>query len=121
MLRSIRYHLDHDINRNATVADALRRRGIDVTVSREVGVARVPDTDQIEYARREGRVLVTHDADFLGIGRNNPDHAGIVRCRQGEISLGDVVRGRVFIRECCTPEEMKGSIIFLNRGLIEGL
>lgn len=39
MLRSIRYHLDHDVNYHHAIAEALRRRGIDVTISREVGIS----------------------------------------------------------------------------------
>lgn len=68
-----------------------------------------------------GRVIVTHDAHFIGFWRRQVEHAGIVRCQQGELSVGDVIRGLVLIWETCSSEEMIGSIIFLNRSLIEGL
>ncbi|MEW4567714.1 DUF5615 family PIN-like protein [Tautonia sp. JC769] len=121
MSRSIRYHLDHDLNRCNAIANALRAKGIDVTLSRQLGLAGASDDEQREQALRAGRVIVTHDAHFIGFWRHQVQHAGIVRCRQGELAVGDVIRGLVLIWETCSSEEMTGSIIFLNRSLIKGL
>lgn len=120
-LRSIRYHLDHDLNRCNAIARALRQKEIDVTLSRQIGLAAASDDEQLAQALQAGRVIVTHDAHFIGFWRRQTQHAGIVHCHQGELSVGDVIRGLVLIWETCSPEEMIGSIIFLNRSLIEGL
>lgn len=121
MSRSIRYHLDHDFNHCKSIARALQQKGIDVTLSRQVGLAEASDDEQLEQALRTGRVIVTHDAHFIGFWRRQAKNSGIVRCQQGELSIGDIIRGLVLIWETCSAEEMVGSIIFLNRSLIEDL
>ncbi|MGH9673690.1 MAG: DUF5615 family PIN-like protein [Bryobacteraceae bacterium] len=57
------FHLDEHIP--ASIAAALRRRGIDVTTSAESGLLGANDAAQLSFAASAGRVLVTHDADFL--------------------------------------------------------
>ena len=42
----------------------LRQAGHDVIHLREQGLQRLPDPEILEKARREGRVLLTHDLDF---------------------------------------------------------
>lgn len=58
----IKYHLDESVN-NA-IANGLRLRGIDVTTSKAAGLVGATDPEQLHYANREGRVLVTHDDDM---------------------------------------------------------
>lgn len=48
------------------VADALRRRGIDVSTAQEEGLSLSDDESLLEQSSAQGRVLVTQDADFLG-------------------------------------------------------
>lgn len=62
MAERIRFHLDEHVDPD--VARALRQHRIDVSTTVEAGLRMASDTDQLDYARREGRVLVTHDADF---------------------------------------------------------
>ena len=62
MTERIRFHLDENVDPD--VARALRRHGIDVTTSVEVGMLTTEDVAQLAYALEEGRVIVTHDADF---------------------------------------------------------
>jgi hypothetical protein len=59
----IRYYFDE--NMSGAVAAAMRRSGIDVVTAQEVGRDGLPDDEQLRYAAAEGRVLVTHDQDFL--------------------------------------------------------
>src|SRR4051812_30213012 len=51
MPRTIRFHLDEDVD--PAVAEGLRRRGVDVTTSREVGLLGTLDTAQLAYAKTE--------------------------------------------------------------------
>ena len=57
MAEVIRFHLDENVN--PAIAVGLRKRGIDVTTSQEVGLLGVSDLEQLAYARREGRVILT--------------------------------------------------------------
>jgi predicted nuclease of predicted toxin-antitoxin system len=61
----IKYHLDESVA-NA-VANGLGHRGIDVTTSKAAGLIGASDLQQLDYAMKQDRVLVTHDDDFLRI------------------------------------------------------
>ena len=60
---TIRFHLDENCSRS--IADGLRRRGIDVTTTPEVGLMGATDEQQAAHGLAEGRVLFTQDQDFL--------------------------------------------------------
>jgi predicted nuclease of predicted toxin-antitoxin system len=59
----IRFFFDQHIA-NA-VANGLRRHGIDVLTAHDAGRCSLPDDEQLRYATAEGRVVVSHDEDFL--------------------------------------------------------
>jgi len=59
----IRYHLDEHVP--PVVAAALRQHGIDVTTTVGAALRTRDDPAHLDFCRREQRVLVTRDADFL--------------------------------------------------------
>jgi predicted nuclease of predicted toxin-antitoxin system len=61
----MKFHLDKNVN--PAIASGLRIRGIDVTTTPEAGLRQAPDESQLEYAKAAGRVLFTHDDDFLRV------------------------------------------------------
>ncbi len=63
MPRTIRFHLDE--NTDPAVATGLRRHGIDVTTSHEMGLLGAVDPVQLRHANAHGRVSITHDRDHL--------------------------------------------------------
>ena len=65
MPRTIRFHLDENVN--SAIATGLRGRGVDVTTTREAGLIAADDEEQLKFAKSEGRVVVTHDDDFLRV------------------------------------------------------
>ena len=79
MAGRIRFHLDEQVD--VAIARALRRYGVDVTTTIEAGLRTAGDEEQLAYARREQRVLVTHDADFLRLAAAGTDHAGTAFAR----------------------------------------
>jgi predicted nuclease of predicted toxin-antitoxin system len=66
MPTSVRFHLDEHVS--PAGAEGLRRRGIDVTLTHEVGLSGADDPEHIEFALRENRVIVTHDRDLFSAG-----------------------------------------------------
>lgn len=114
MANRLRFHLDEQVP--VAVAGGLRRRGVDVTTTAEAGLLSADDRDQLEHARREGRVLVTHDADFLRLHSTDLAHAGIVYGHPGDYSAGQVIRFLLFLAETLSPEEMAGKVEFLRGG-----
>ncbi len=108
---SVRFHLDEHIA--ADVADALLRRGIDVTRAAEAGLSGAADERQLSFATETGCVLVTQDADFLRLHKKGVTHAGIAYCRQGSLKIGEMTRRLVLIHDLLTAEEMQGRVEYL--------
>jgi predicted nuclease of predicted toxin-antitoxin system len=61
------------------VAQALRRRAIDVLTAGEAGLLGAPDADYLASSRNTSQVLVTHDSDFLRLHQEQ-EHVGIAYC-----------------------------------------
>ena len=110
MPRTIRFHLDE--NCDPRIAVGLRLHGIDVTTTSEAGLRGESDERQLGYAAGEGRVILTHDGDFLRLATAGVGHAGIVYSPQDR-PLGGLVRGILLIWELLEPAEMRGQIEYL--------
>ena len=111
MPRTIRFHLDEHCP--TALAEGLRRRGIDVTTTPEVGLRGAEDPDHVRFALAEGRMIFTQDEDFLAIHAAGIPHPGIAYCHQGSRSLGEIIRGLVLIWEIYDPGEMVDRVEFL--------
>lgn len=107
----IRFHLDENVDPD--VALALRRQGIDVTTTLEMGLLGQPDEVQLVFACEQGRVIVTHDTDFLRLASQNANHWGVAFCQKNARSLGDIIRSLVLISEVLRSDEMRGWIEYL--------
>ncbi len=92
MPRAIRIHLDE--NCSLAIAEGLRRRGIDVTTTPEVGLLGAIDEDQLAYCLAEGRVIFSYDDDLLRLAASGVEHAGIAYCqlKVGLPGLGRVLK-----------------------------
>lgn len=111
MPERIRFHLDENVD--PAIASALRRNGIDVTTSQENNLLAESDTIQLNFARSQSRILVTHDDDFLIMNSQGIDHSGIVYCQKNTKSIGYLIRMLILLYEATKPEEMKGRVEYL--------
>jgi len=68
--KKARFQLDESID--PVVADILRNRGFNVRSAGETGLTGHPDEDHLAAAKRENRILLTHDEDFLNNRRFPP-------------------------------------------------
>jgi predicted nuclease of predicted toxin-antitoxin system len=107
----IRFHLDEPVDPD--VARGLRKHGIDVTTSQEAGLRTRSDEEQLAFVRREHRVIVTHDPDFLRIAGRTQDHPGIAYCEQTAQSIGEIIRRLILVYEVLNAEEIAGRVEFL--------
>jgi hypothetical protein len=107
----IRYHLDEVVP--PAVAHGLRKHGIDVTTARDADLLKATDSAHLEYAHAEGRVLVTHDRDFLRLAKPDTSHSGIAYCHQHHRTIGQLVRLLVALWRSRTAAEMHNHIAFL--------
>lgn len=79
----MKFYLDEDLS--PRIAERLRQKGIDAVSAYDVGNVQMSDREQLAYAARERRCLVTRNArHFLllsreAIARQEP-HAGVLLC-----------------------------------------
>ncbi|MBI3625346.1 MAG: DUF5615 family PIN-like protein [Candidatus Rokubacteria bacterium] len=79
----MKFYLDADLS--PRIAELLRKQALDAVSAHELGKLRIPDKDQLAFAAREGRCLVTRDARHFtllsqeAVRRQSP-HAGIIVC-----------------------------------------
>lgn len=111
MTPALRFHLDEHVN--PAIADAWRIRGIDVTTTLEAGLTSASDDDQLAFAIRENRVLITHDQDFLVLAAKGRPHLGIGYCHQHTRTVGELIKALSLLAFCVEPAEIKDRIEFL--------
>ncbi len=106
----LRFHLDENVP--TAVAAGLAGRGYDVTTTNSTDLREAADPEQLAFALRDDRVVVTHDADFLRIHAAGVQHAGIAFASPDR-SLGDLIRNLVLLAECLEPADMHGHVEFV--------
>jgi len=111
MAMLIQYHLDEHLHPG--IAAGLRARGLDVTTTPEVGLVGADDEKQLAYAQSDGRVMVTHDRDFLRLHAMELAHAGIACCHQEKYSLGVLLQMLLLLHACESGEDMIGRVEYL--------
>lgn len=93
--------------------EGLRRRGFDVTTSVEAGLLSSTDVEQLAHAATNGRVLVTHDDDFLARHEQGVEHAGLAYCHAQSRSVGEIIRALELIAEVLKPDDMRNHVEFV--------
>ncbi len=111
MTTEIRFHLDEHIA--TAVAVGLRAQGVSVTTTVDAGLAGVDDSEHIAFALAEGRVIFTHDDDFLRRAASGTQHAGICYCHQGKYSIGETLQSLLLVHGAYSAEEMANRVEWL--------
>lgn len=111
MARVIRFHLDEDTD--PAIADGLRRHGIDVTTSQDAGLLGAADTVQLTFAFGQGRVLFTHDNDYIRLSAQGVEHHGIAYCHRLRRNIGEIIDGLILIWELCEKDELRSRVEYL--------
>ena len=111
MARTIRFHLDENCHR--AIAEGMRRRGVDVTTTPDIGLSRASDEQQIAYAQALKRVIFTQDRDFLKLHAAGIAHPGIAYCDKDAKSVGEIITMLILIWEVYEPEEMANRVEFI--------
>jgi uncharacterized protein with PIN domain len=110
MAEPIKYYADEHIAK--AVVRGLRQRGVDVLTVTQAGLRGASDEDHITRAKSEGRVILTHDHDFLRLAAIVPDHGGIVFAHR-PTPIGVVISGLMLIHQVLEPAEMVGKVEYL--------
>lgn len=117
-MSAIRLHLDEDADAHALM-NALRHRGWDVTSSRERGLLRCSDEEQLVWAAEQGRAIYSYNAsDFCRLHseflRQERHHSGIIIADQQTASRGEELRRLIRISEAKTAADLKDHLEFLS-------
>ena len=100
----------------AAIVEGLRLRGMDVVTAQERDQRQVDDEALLAVATREGRLLLTNDADFLRIHSrwlsHQKSHAGIVFWRQ-DLAVGPAVRRILQYALKSSPADAANALRFL--------
>jgi hypothetical protein len=112
-----RFLADHDLNEH--IVDGLVRREPAALVirARDVGLADRPDPEVLEYAAREGWLIVSHDVNTMPAHaharmRGGQAMAGLLMVRQDQ-PIGPVIDSLVLIWSASEAEEWHSQIGFL--------
>jgi predicted nuclease of predicted toxin-antitoxin system len=107
----LRFHLDEHIA--GAIAVGLARHGVDVTTSESTHLIGAEDEEQLEFARNEARVFVTHDDDFLRLHAVGTEHAGIAWRRQNKYLIGELLSLLLLMNACYTSPDMANQVEYL--------
>ena len=72
----------------------------------------LPDVDHLDFARRNGYVVLTEDQDFLMLAATRTDHGGVIYARHGK-KIGDVIRGVLLVTDTLVATEMVGRVEYV--------
>lgn len=108
---TIRFHLDENVH--SAVAEALRRRGIDVTTTPDADLVGASDHQHLSFALDQRRVVVTHDVDFLRLHSRGAEHAGIAYCHAGKRTLRELVAALSLLSVSTPAADMTNRLKYL--------
>lgn len=108
----MRIYADENIERS--IIEGLRRRGIEVLSTVELGYSGKPDEFHIKKASELKCVILTHDIDFLRQASSREvNHSGIIFTNPENVSIGQCIRKVELIAKVLTGEDMKNHVEFL--------
>lgn len=110
-MSELRFYLDESVSND--VARGLRNQGIDVLTTPAAGNMGLNDVDQIAFALREGRIIVTQDADYLRLHSRGFQHAGIVYYKPQTRTVKQLINALRLIYDIFSPEEMRNKVEYL--------
>ena len=111
----IRLYLDEDVHED--IAMALRLRGHDVKTTKEAGNRGLSDIEQLKYATKKDRVIISFNiADFNKLHsefmKNGMKHSGIILSKQ--LPVGIIVKALLRLFYNIDSEKIKNNIIWLS-------
>lgn len=105
------FYLDENVP--TEVARQLRLSGIDAVSARDAGMLGRDDPNHLRRATEMGRVLCTHDQDFLRLAAEGAEHAGIAFMPQSRASIGAWVRGLRALHVRYETGQVENRVLFL--------
>lgn len=109
---ALRFYLDENLP--VEIARQLRTRGIDVVTVRDLERLGDADENHLQRATADGRVLCTHDTDFVQLAAEGITHAGIVIGHPERHYIGAWVTNLELMHAILSAEEMQDRVEYLG-------
>lgn len=113
----LRFVADEDFSR-AIVRGVLRARSdIDIVRAQDVGLRTQEDVIVLDWAAKEGRILLTHDARTIPAqayerARTGLPMPGVFVVPQNE-AIGRIIEDLILLAECSREDEWEGQVHYL--------
>lgn len=106
-----------DVHIPAAITTELRLRGVNVVTAQEDGASQCKDSELLDRAGAQGRVLVTCDTDFLREAARRRDQsipfAGIIFIPQLDLTIGPIVADLELCARATKPAEYYNRVLYL--------
>ena len=110
MAGQIRFYTDENVS--WAVIKGLRIQGADVVSAPDAGMLGRSDEEHLALAGSLGRVLFTHDRDFLRLDSQGVAHTGIAFIHQRH-SISRMIDSLMQIHEVVAAEDMIGHVEYV--------
>ena len=107
-VEKLRFYLDENVP--VEIARQLSSRGIDAVTVRDLNLLGDSDENHLQRATDMGRVLCTHDSDYIQMASDGIEHAGIVFGQQEVHYIGEWVKHLELMHAVYKPEDMVNSV-----------
>lgn len=113
----LRLLADENLNHDLIRAVLRRMPSLDLERIQDVGLREVDDPSVLEWAAREGRIVLTHDVNTMPAFafdriRNNQSMPGLFVVSQ-QAALASVIDDILLVAECSESGEYDGQVIYL--------
>jgi hypothetical protein len=81
--------------------------------AQEAGRCGLSDTDQLTFAKTEGRVMVTFDTDYLALHQAGLQHAGIAWCQAQKYNIGQLIQALLLLHGVLDRDAMQNHVEYL--------
>jgi hypothetical protein len=108
----VRFYLDENVP--VAIAEQLIRRGIDAVTTRDLRAFGEDDVSHLKRATAMGRILCTHDSDYVELASSGHEHAGIVFGQQHKHTIGDWVLFLELIYPVYDADEMRNLVEYVR-------
>jgi hypothetical protein len=113
----LRFAADESLNNNILRALLRRNPALEIVSVRSVGLAGADDEAVLEWAAREGRVVLTHDVKTMVGHAYQRVKAGKTMPGVFEISrsapIAVVVKDLLFLADCSKENEWEGQVLYV--------
>lgn len=110
---SLSFYADEHV----AVCDGLTARGVDILRAVDDGLRTALDPDILDRATNLGRVVFTHDTDFLAMAtarkERGEDFGGVAYCHVFRLPIGKLIEALEILSESKEPADAMNAVFFL--------